>query len=94
VRDTTARIADRPEKQLDRETRSSEIERVGEAAVQSRPNDGPTDGEFEKAIVDAVTMGLGDVARTLAMRLDDRRRATTANVVALADERARREPKR
>ena len=48
----------------------------------------PTEAELERAIVDAVTMGLGDVARTLAARLEARRHAP--NVISLDDERARR----
>ena len=48
----------------------------------------PTDAELERAIVDAVRMGLGDVARTLAARLEARPRG--ANVVSLDHERARR----
>jgi hypothetical protein len=44
-----------------------------------------TDAQLERAIVDAVTMGLADVARTLAGRLEDRRRASVPdNVVRLA----------
>lgn len=56
--------------------------------VQSRSltwsrSEPPTDAELERAIVDAVTMGLGDVARTLAATLEDRRRARAGNVVTL-----------
>jgi hypothetical protein len=48
----------------------------------------PTDAELEKAIVDAVGLGLGDVARALAARLDARTRAP--NVVDFERERTRR----
>jgi hypothetical protein len=43
----------------------------------------PTDAELERGILDAVSLGLGDVARTLAGRLEERRRARAGNVVAL-----------
>jgi hypothetical protein len=43
-----------------------------------------TEAELEAAIVRAVTMGLGEVARTLAFRLDKRRTAPSLeNVVDL-----------
>ena len=43
-----------------------------------------TDAELERAIVDAVTMGLGEVARALARRLEERRADCAANVVRLS----------
>ena len=42
----------------------------------------PTDAELERGILDAVRLGLGDVARTLSAQLEDRRRsAQPSNVV-------------
>jgi hypothetical protein len=41
------------------------------------------DAELEKGHLDAVKMGLGEVARTLAEQLDGRWRARGGNVVAL-----------
>jgi hypothetical protein len=53
-----------------------------------------SDAALERAIVDAVAMGLGDVARTLATRLEERRRALVpANVADLATELAEQTPK-
>ncbi|MGA2451688.1 MAG: hypothetical protein ABTD50_23780 [Polyangiaceae bacterium] len=44
----------------------------------------PTDAELERGILAAVMAGMGDVARTLAMQLEDRRKARMpSNVVAL-----------
>ncbi len=44
----------------------------------------PTDAEIERGILDAVRMGLGDVARTLSRQLEDRILARTPNnIVAL-----------
>jgi hypothetical protein len=62
------------------------------SAVGSRPSAEPqpelTDAALERAIVDAVTMGLGDVARTLATQLDERKRARApANVVTIRPRR-------
>jgi hypothetical protein len=43
---------------------------------------GPTDAELERGILDAVKLGLLDVARTLSAQLDERRRARRpANVL-------------
>jgi len=39
------------------------------------PESGPTDAELERGILDAVRMGLADVARTLSVQLDHRRMA-------------------
>jgi hypothetical protein len=60
--------------------------------VQVQPSESHdlSDADLERAIVDAVTMGLGDVARTLAGRLEERRRAKGGNMVDLEAERARR----
>jgi len=50
----------------------------------------PSDSAIERAIVDAVTMGLGDVARTLAARLEERKKARLpANVVDFEGRRKR-----
>lgn len=43
----------------------------------------PNEAELERAIVDAVTQGMGDVAKVLAAQLADRRRARAGNVVDL-----------
>jgi hypothetical protein len=49
----------------------------------------PTDAEMERGILDAMRLGLGDVARTLSTRLQDRRRAhAPANVLDYELERA------
>ena len=83
-------IAEDRENKGDCETRSNEIERVEGPVAQSWPKGEVTDGELERAIVQAVTMGLGDVARTLAGRLEERRHARAGNVVAF-DKRRRRD---
>jgi hypothetical protein len=44
---------------------------------------GPSDAELERGILDAVRMGLADVARTLSAQIEERRRARAGNVVAL-----------
>jgi hypothetical protein len=49
---------------------------------------GPTDAELERGILDAVSLGLGDVARTLSHRLQARRRGP--NVIDLDRERVQR----
>jgi len=50
----------------------------------------PTDSELERAIVEAVTMGLGDVARTLAVQLEQRRPSRAGNIVPIGAHRHRR----
>jgi len=53
-----------------------------------------SDAALERAIVDAVTMGVGDVARTLATRLEERRRALVpANVADMATALVEQTPK-
>ena len=52
----------------------------------------PTDAELERGILDAVMLELGDVARTLAGRLEERRMARAGNVVALDAKRRRGAP--
>jgi hypothetical protein len=49
----------------------------------------PSDAEFERGILDALAKGLDGVAKSLAGRLDERRRARAGNVVDL-NERIRR----
>ncbi|MGH7437599.1 MAG: hypothetical protein ACRENE_18125 [Polyangiaceae bacterium] len=49
----------------------------------------PPDGELERGILDAVRLGLLDVARTLSAQLEDRRIERAGNVVSL-DKRKRR----
>ena len=43
----------------------------------------PSDDELERGILDAVRLGLADVARTLSAQLEERRRARAGNVVQL-----------
>jgi hypothetical protein len=50
----------------------------------------PSDAELERGILEAVKMGLGDVARSLSARLDARQRARAGNVVLDLDSRRRR----
>jgi hypothetical protein len=50
-----------------------------------------TDAELERAIVEAVMMRLGNVAQTLATRLEDRRRARLGNVVPIDPNRRPRQ---
>ena len=49
----------------------------------------PSEAELERGILDAMRIGLVDVARTLAARLEARR--TTGNVVDFTVERAKRQ---
>ena len=54
----------------------------GALPPRSAAASGPSDAELERGILDAVSLGLGDVARTLAAQLDERRRARRpANVL-------------
>jgi hypothetical protein len=46
-----------------------------------------SDGELERGILDAVRMGLSDVARTLSAQLEERRRGRAGNVVPLSRRR-------
>jgi hypothetical protein len=89
------KAADRPEIAPDRAYEAeSESPRIHTVRDHSGPFETargaePTNGELERAIVDAVTMGAVDVARTLAARLEARRRAD--NVIDLEGERRRRQ---
>jgi hypothetical protein len=49
----------------------------------------PSDAELERGILDAVRLGLADVARTLSGQLDERRRLRGGKVVDLATRRGR-----
>jgi hypothetical protein len=49
--------------------------------AHSWPNDAPTDAELERGILAALGRGLDGVAKALAARLDERRRARFGNVV-------------
>jgi hypothetical protein len=51
------------------------------------PNPKPTEAELERAIVDALRMGLADVAKTIGESLDARRRV--GKVVDLESKRRR-----
>jgi hypothetical protein len=68
----------------------SQSEAIVDTAGQETTEVGPTDAELERAIIRAVSMGLGDVARTLAGQLDERRRARAGNVVTFDAERRKR----
>ena len=89
ARDTE--IARDRENKPDRETRSDEISPVEGPPVQSLSvpfqsgrTESPSDGELERAIVMAVTGGAFDVAKVLAVVLDERRQARTPkNVVPM-----------
>jgi hypothetical protein len=50
----------------------------------------PTDAELERGILDALAKGLDGVAKALALRLDERRRARAGNVVDLSERRGGR----
>jgi hypothetical protein len=50
----------------------------------------PTDAQLEQGILEAVHLGLGDVARTLAAQLEARRQAGTGKVVNLDSKRRQR----
>jgi hypothetical protein len=81
-----------PSQMPDRPT--SETDSIGVGPSESAPfqaseSEGPTDAELERAIVAAVTMGLGDVAGTLANSLEERRRARATNVIELEARRPR-----
>jgi hypothetical protein len=53
-------------------------------------NSEPTEAELERGIVDAVRLGLSDVARTLSAQLEDRRQARLpANVYGIDGGRRR-----
>jgi integrase len=65
-------------------------DRLGPVATTGGAERGPpSDAELERGIVEAVTLGLADVARALAGRLEERRRGRVGNVVPLS---ARRRP--
>jgi hypothetical protein len=59
---------------------------VASAAVPPRPAavSGPSDEELERGILDAIRMGLGDVARTLSGQLEARRRVRAAALLISA----------
>ena len=80
-----------PEKQAESSPNAcSQSAAIVDTAGQGKTEVGPSDAELEGAIVRAVTMGLGDVARTLAAQLDERRRARAGNVVTFDAERRKR----
>lgn len=55
------------------------------APIQASESPSPSDAELERAIVNAVLMGRGDVASTLATSLEERRRARTTNLGSAKD---------
>ena len=55
---------------------------VGVSRALAVQNSEPTEAELERGILEAVRLGLGDVARTLSRRLE-RRRGAGSNVVTL-----------
>ena len=66
-------------------TRNSSL-RVALPRPLRGPMLGPSDAELERGILDAVRMGLPDVARTLSAQLEERRRARATNVIPLRRE--------
>lgn len=50
----------------------------------------PTVAELERGILDAVKLGLADVAKTLAGQLEQRKRPVMSNVVKLESRRGRK----
>jgi hypothetical protein len=52
-------------------------------------NTEPTEAELERGILEAVRLGLADVARTLSRPLEDQRRGAPANAVAFPGTRHR-----
>ena len=87
----TAGVSPGTHLEADRETpRTSQGLEASSLGFADR-NAEPTDAEMERGILDAVRLGLSDVARTLSTRLDDRRRARLpANVIEIDDGRRRR----
>ena len=61
---------------------------VGDLPPHSAAASEPTDADLERGILDAVRLGLGDVARALAGQLEGRQRARAGNVLPI--DRARR----
>jgi hypothetical protein len=64
--------------------RSPEISPVEGVAAHSVPIQ-PTDSELERGILDAMRLGLVDIARTLSAQLDKRRRPITPDNVVPID---------
>ena len=74
-------------------TRRPEMTHLGQGEGQSRGDAAAvlvTDVELERAIVDAVTMGLPDVARVLALQLSERVRARLGSAVDISERRHRK----
>jgi hypothetical protein len=65
---------------------SSDIDRgQSDPLPRSAAASEPTDAEIERGILEAVRLGLADVARTLSAQLDERRRARLPDNVAVLD---------
>jgi hypothetical protein len=64
------------------ETPRTSTRLVGVSRDLAVQNSEPTEAALERGILEAVRLGLGDVARTLSRRLE-RRRSPEDNVVAL-----------
>jgi hypothetical protein len=69
--------------------RSAEIIPVEGVAAHSVPVE-PADSELERGILDAMRLGLVDVAKTLASRLEGRRRSPPTNVIDFESRRPKR----
>jgi hypothetical protein len=89
-RDRKSEIAADRENKPFRESRSPEIDPVERANAQRTPNGEPADADLISGILDALRLGLADVASSLSATLDDRRRARSGNVVDLDSHRRRR----
>jgi hypothetical protein len=72
-----------PAREGERETSAVGANARQAATASAEP---PTDAELEWGILDAVRLGLGDVARTLSGQLEERRRARAPNVILLRRE--------
>ena len=81
-----------PERALEEVNESPRLATVRDepTPVETATGAEPTDSELERAIVEAVTMGLGDVARTLAVQLEQRRPSRAGNIVPIGAHRHRR----
>jgi hypothetical protein len=84
--DNADSAADSVETMRSSSVRSVHVETVGDLSQRAETSPGTlSEAELERAIVEAVMQGLGDVARTLAARLEARR--SPAQVIALRNRR-------
>lgn len=88
LEETCEAPAERPDPVPETKDEASTVTPLYDYSQPAETETGPlSDAELERAIVEAVMQGLGDVARTLAAQLEDRRRS--APVVDLAARRRR-----